>query len=251
MADKKIINATMLDAAMAATADKIRAGTGKTDKITWKESNGFADDIPAGVEQAVPSISIDSAGKITASANQIGGIVQGGTKEATEQLPVQAAKTVTPTTTDQTAVEVGKFTTGAITVKGDANLLPKNILKGVSIFGVAGAASQGKAYETGSFTPATDVPEITIQHNLGVEPILALFYPAGDFDNFTIHYTVFGICISNTTINEVWHSNGPAGLGKGSNWAVYNKSDTSIAFYCSSLEYCFKAGAEYKYILVG
>lgn len=250
MADKKIINATMLDAAMAATADKIRAGTGKTDKITWKESNGFADDIPAGVEQAVPIISIDGAGKITASATQTGGIVQGGTKEATEQLPVQAAKTVTPTTTDQTAVEVGKFTTGAITVKGDANLLPKNILKGVSIFGVAGAASQGKAYETGSFVPEADTGEITIQHNLGVEPTLALFYPANDFDNFTLHYTVFGIYIANTTINQVWHSNGPAGLG-GNSWLVQNSSATSISFNSSTLEYCFKAGAEYRYILLG
>ena len=93
MADYKLVNTTKLDAGMTATADKIRAGTGKTDKITWKEENGFADDIPEGVEQATPSIDVDSEGKITASSTQGAGIVKSGTHESTKQLESQAAKT--------------------------------------------------------------------------------------------------------------------------------------------------------------
>lgn len=58
--------------------------------------------------------------------------------------PIQAAKTVTPTTTEQTAVASGSFTTGVVKVAGDANLVPANIKSGVSIFGVVGAAAAGQ-----------------------------------------------------------------------------------------------------------
>lgn len=128
--------------------------------------------------QATPSVSIDSAGKITASATQTAGYVSAGTKTGTKQLTTQAAKTITPSTSSQTAVAKNVYTTGAVTVaaipstyvkpastksattytpttsnqtitagtycsgtqtiKGDANLKAGNIKSGVSIFGVAG-----------------------------------------------------------------------------------------------------------------
>ena len=56
------------------------------------------------------------------------------------QLSTQAAKTITPTTYSQTAVASGKYTTGAVTVAGDANLVSSNIVSGKSIFGVSGTA---------------------------------------------------------------------------------------------------------------
>ena len=88
--------------------------------------------------QATPSITISSDGKITAIATQSAGYVAAGTKSATKQLTTQAAKTVTPTTSNQTAVASGRYTTGAVTVKGDANLVAGNIKSGTSIFGVTG-----------------------------------------------------------------------------------------------------------------
>lgn len=66
--------------------------------------------------QATPSISVSSAGLITASTTQSAGYVASGTKSATKQLTTQAAKTVTPTTSEQTAVASGRYTTGAIKV---------------------------------------------------------------------------------------------------------------------------------------
>lgn len=66
--------------------------------------------------QATPSISVSSAGVITASATQTAGYVSAGTKSATKQLTTQGAKTVTPTTSEQTAVASGVYTTGAIKV---------------------------------------------------------------------------------------------------------------------------------------
>lgn len=129
--------------------------------------------------QATPSISVSSSGLITASATQTAGYVAAGTKSATKQLTTQAAKTITPSTSSQTAVAAGRYTTGAVTVaaipstyvkpttkkaattytpstsnqtiaagtycsgaqtiKGDANLVAGNIKSGVSIFGVAGS----------------------------------------------------------------------------------------------------------------
>ena len=92
--------------------------------------------------QATPSITVDSGGKITASATQAAGYVTAGTKTATKQLTVQAAKTWTPGTSNQTLAS-GRYLTGTQTIKGDANLKSANIVKGVSIFGVTGTAETG------------------------------------------------------------------------------------------------------------
>lgn len=66
--------------------------------------------------QATPSITVSSAGLITAKVTQSAGYVASGTKQATKQLTVQAAKTITPTKSSQTAVASGIYTTGAVTV---------------------------------------------------------------------------------------------------------------------------------------
>lgn len=88
--------------------------------------------------QATPNISVSSGGLITASATQTAGYVAAGTKSATKQMTVQGAKTVTPGTSEQTAVASGVYTTGAVKVAGASTLLAANIKSGVSIFGVTG-----------------------------------------------------------------------------------------------------------------
>ncbi len=89
-------------------------------------------------EVATPTINVSESGLITASTSQEAGVVEAGEKTAEEQLPVQAGKTVTPGVSDQEAVGAGKYTTGAVIVAGDQNLLPENIRNGVTIFGVTG-----------------------------------------------------------------------------------------------------------------
>ncbi len=66
--------------------------------------------------QATPSVSIDANGKIIASATQTAGYVSAGTKSGTKQLTTQAAKTITPSTSSQTAVAKNVYTTGVVTV---------------------------------------------------------------------------------------------------------------------------------------
>lgn len=89
------------------------SNTQKTQSVTPTVSAGY--------------ISSGTAGTITVSA-----------KSATSQLSTQAGVTITPTTSNQTAVAAGKYTLGAITVAGDANLVAGNIKKDVPIFGVTG-----------------------------------------------------------------------------------------------------------------
>lgn len=89
--------------------------------------------------QATPTIAVSSGGLITVTSKQTEGYVKAGTKTPIKQLDVQDAKTITPSTSSQTAVSAYKFTTGAITVAGDSNLTADNIKSGTSIFGVTGS----------------------------------------------------------------------------------------------------------------
>ena len=92
----------------------------------------------ATANQATPSITVSSAGLITAKSTQSAGYVSSGTKSATKQLTTQGAQTITPGTSNKT-IASGRYLTGTQTIKGDANLVAANIKKGVSIFGVAGS----------------------------------------------------------------------------------------------------------------
>ena len=109
-------------------------------------------------EQATPSITVSSSGLITASASQSAGYVAAGSKSATKQLTAQAAQTITPGATDQT-IAAGRYLTGVQTIKGDANLMAENIVRGVTIFGVAGTAETGGSGGAAQWiTVATEMP---------------------------------------------------------------------------------------------
>lgn len=73
------------------------------------------------------------------------------TGKVTGAMPNRGAGgTVTPGTTDQT--KASGYYSSAITIKGDPNLIPANILSGKSIFGVAGSLVPGKPFATGTAT---------------------------------------------------------------------------------------------------
>lgn len=90
-----------------------------------------------------PSISVNSAGKIMAGTSYTSGIIGQGTVNNTYQLNTKDETTITPGTSQKTAVATGIYTIGPIYVAGDENLKASNIKSGVSIFGVSGSYTGG------------------------------------------------------------------------------------------------------------
>lgn len=64
-----------------------------------------------------------------------------GSGKVSQSIPTQGGSTTTPGTAAKTIVAANRYVTGNIIVAGDANLVPGNIKKGVTIFGVRGTAS--------------------------------------------------------------------------------------------------------------
>ena len=60
-----------------------------------------------------------------------------GSGKVTQDIPTKGAQTYTPGTTNQT-IAANQYLTGPQTIKGDPNLKPENIKKGVSIMGIIG-----------------------------------------------------------------------------------------------------------------
>ena len=139
----------------------------------------------ASATQATPSITVSSNGLITASATQSAGYVSSGTKSATKQLTTQSGKTVTPGTTQQTAVASGRYTTGTVYVAGDADLKAANIKKGVNIFGVAGTLEAMPTFQLYTFTDHNDIASKSISFSLTI--------PAGR--------TIYGFSVYNMSGN--------------------------------------------------
>lgn len=117
--------------------------------------------MPSG-ELSAPTIS--SGGLVTAQV-ETSGYLDAGIKK-TLQLTTQAAKTVRPTTYSQTAATKGVYTTGAVTVEGDANLIASNIKNGVSIFGVNGSAAGWDVLQTTAQTDWNSALSFTIPQGL-------------------------------------------------------------------------------------
>lgn len=108
------------------------------------------------VTRAVPVITVDSGGLVTATTTQETGFVTGGTEQATYQLPVMEAASVTPGASEQTVHTAEHYLLGDIVILGDVDLVPDNILEGVTIFGVTGTATTGGFEATTSSVTLTN-----------------------------------------------------------------------------------------------
>lgn len=128
-----------------------------------------------------PSISVDNSGKITASVSKVqsvspsvnAGYVTTGyagnmnvSGSAELQMTTQAAQTITPTESEQTAVAAGKYTTGIVKVNG----IPSDYV---------GSTVTRKA--AGTYTPSSVAQEISAgQYLEGAQTIEAVAPPYYD-----------------------------------------------------------------------
>ncbi len=113
-------------------ADAIRAHTGDTDAIT---ASTFPERIRAIATGPDVSDATARAGDLLSGKTAYG---PGG--KITGTIPLQGPVRLTPGTLEQTAVPAGTYAAGAVTVAGDGALVPANIRRGASVFGVAGEA---------------------------------------------------------------------------------------------------------------
>lgn len=120
--------------------------------------------------QAVPSITVSTAGLVTASASQSAGYVTSGTKSSTYQITAQSAAVITPTKATQTAVSAGRYTTGAVTVAPipaqyitttDANATSAHILSGKTAY-VNGTKVTGNIETKTSSNITVSGPTVTV-----------------------------------------------------------------------------------------
>lgn len=100
--------------------------------------------------------------------------------KVTGTIPSQEAQTITPGTSAKT-IAAGCYLSGKQTIAGDANLIPANIAKGKSIFGITG--NYGGSMATGRLSTdsivagyAKDVYLNSQTINLGFKPSVLILY---------------------------------------------------------------------------
>lgn len=149
------------------TATKTITLTASGATVTASDGSKSISKSVATATQATPSVSIDNSGLITATATQTAGYVSAGTKSGTKQLTVQAAKTVTPSTSEQTAVASGVYTTGAVKVAAIPTVTRANTTISVSAddtndkLTITASNNQGTGYVTGANKTASTTISLT------------------------------------------------------------------------------------------
>ena len=95
-------------------------------------------------------------------------------------IPLQSAKIITPSTSEQVAISLGYYASGDVKVQGDANLIAKNIKKGATIFGVEGNFEGNEVSKLGGLVDGTPT-EITAKDLAGATKIndYAFYYNQG------------------------------------------------------------------------
>lgn len=159
----------------------------------------------------------------------------------------QAAKTYTPSTSNQT-IPAGTFLTGAATIQGDADWTEGNIKKGVNMWGKTGTldgifGAPGTFYgftkvASGSFTVTSRQSTYTATHNLGIDPVLMIAYTNdAPTTNNSSYYTFHGAmalraCSSMTLSAGKTYADGPymfVGRSVAINEASYSKQEHAFS----------------------
>lgn len=202
---------------------------------------------------ALSNITVSSAGLITA---QVGtsGYLASGTKK-TKQITTQAAKTVTPSESEQTAVAGGRYTTGVVKVAA----IPADYVKLLNVFGYTNVTY-------GDITLSTKDNGIEITHGLGVKPKFFVIFaesltsPSTNDLAYLLINTEWEVHTGGSGYNYCGGylrcSGGRSPYSAGDYLAVYDSTsqstknwltDSVVHIYMSTIAN-FRAGAKYRWI---
>ena len=196
--------------------------------------------------QATPSISVSTAGVITASATQTEGYVVAGTKTATQNLTTQAAQTITPGTSDKT-IASGRYLTGTQTIKGDSNLVAENIKQGVSIFGVSGSFEGNAAPQVFTGSLAGRGTTFNEEINCGFQPDIVIIVPPDSYSEWDASYrNDMCVCLGDANVGETYSLRSPCGAVDGSLSSTY-----IFGCYLTKTENGFSLGSFLELSLTG
>ena len=145
---------------LSASGDTVTVPAGYYASQATKAVSGGTVTAPASISGSSATISTDTntltltkSISVTPTVSTAGYVSSGtaGTSSVslTASVTTKGATTYTPTTSDQT-IASGTYTTGAQTIKGDANLVASNIKSGVTIFGVSGSLTSATVSQDGS-----------------------------------------------------------------------------------------------------
>lgn len=131
----------------------------------------------------------DQNGKIrvVSQVEQAGYLSTNDYKDGYIQLSTRTAETITPGTSSKTAVAKGKYTLGDVMVAGDANLIPRNIVSGKTIFGVTGEHKDAWSYASGIGRVSYDKKTLTLTGMPKDDPNAVLVFAKNEWNSATLY----------------------------------------------------------------
>lgn len=240
---------------------QIKDAKDKADQAFQSASNGKAA-IKAAITGVDPDVNIPPDATFGQLADAIGQIETGiNTEDATAvagdillnktayvkgakvtgTIPSKTAATITPGATDQT-IAANQYLTGIQTIKGDADLIPANIKKGIDIFGKVGTY-EGSLDITGTLKATVKYAQsiakgdlVTYRRHFGFDTLISLSSPStlpsgdGRACEWSPDGLYLAICYSGTPYLSIYKRNGET-LNKLANPATLPSSyGTGVSF---------------------